>query len=204
MSKAIKDVRAYYDKTALRWAEEGYADQSMLPMLKQLMSLLPAEPVLLDLCCGAGYESMRMAQLGARVIGIDLSEKSLAIARQRNPGLVFHVRNMLDDYSDIGMVDAVACIAGLVHLPVEQLRIAFERMASVLQPGGRALLVVRDGEGRLPAQSDVEIDGERYDRAFFAHSLRELSQESAGLLSFEKEFADAGASIWRNYLFQKK
>lgn len=168
------------------------------------MSLLPAEPVLLDLCCGAGYESMRMAQLGARVIGIDLSEKSIAIARQRNPALVFHVRNMLDDYSDIGMVDAVVCIAGLVHLPVDQLRIAFERMASVLRPGGRALIVVRDGEGRLPAQSDVEIDGERYDRAFFAHSLRELSQASAGRFSFEKEFVDSEASIWRNYLFQKK
>jgi len=36
---------------------------------------LPCNAKVLDLCCGAGYESMRLKTLGVSVIGADLSEK---------------------------------------------------------------------------------------------------------------------------------
>lgn len=147
-------------------------------------------PRILDLCCGAGYESMRMANLGARVVDIDLSENSIAIARARNPQQEFHV-------------DGVVCIAGLVHLPVEQLRPAFDRMSAVLKPNSRALFTVREGVSRQEARSVVEIDGECYDRAFYAHTLDELQQASAGRLVFEREIEDAEPSLWRNYVFCK-
>ena len=62
---------------------------------------------------------------------------------------------------------------------------------------------VRDGAGRLSRQSDVVIDGEEYDRAFFAHTLAELQRESDGIFTFEREIADAEPSPWRNYLFRK-
>jgi len=194
-------VKEYYDKTAADWAEKWYADDSMLPILQRLMQRLPPHPRILDLCCGAGYESMRLNGLGAEVVGLDLSEKSIAIARQRNPQLTFHTGDMRNDYGHIGMVDGIACIAGLVHLPAEELPLAFSRMAQVLRPGGYALLTVRDGEGRITRNSDVEIDGVMYDRAFFAHSLQELTAASAGLLSFAEEIPDAEPSWWRHYLF---
>jgi len=198
-----KNVRGYYNKTAAQWAEKWYADESSLPPLKDFLSILPPQPRILDLCCGAGYESMRLARLGAQVIGLDLSEESIAIARERNPGLSFFVDNMLSDYSYIGPVDAIVCIAGLVHLPVEQLRPAFERMNVILRLGGRLLFVVRDGTGRQAQSSDVIIDGESYDRAFFAHTLEELQKESEGIFSFEKELPDPEPSLWRNYVFEK-
>lgn len=200
---ATKGVRDFYDKTASQWADKWYADDSMLPMLRAFLAELPENPRVLDLCCGAGYESMRMAALRARVIGIDLSENSIAIARERNPGLEFHVDDMLGDYAYIGTVDGIACIAGLVHLPVEQLQTAFQRMSAVLKPGGRALFTVRDGVGYLPERSEVEIDGECYDRAFYAHTLEELQQASAGMLAFEREIADSEPSPWRSYIFRK-
>ena len=141
--------------------------------------------------------------LGAQVAGIDLSPESIAIARERNPELVFYVDNMLNDYSYIGPKDAVVCIAGLVHLPAEQLRAAFERMDAVLAPGGRLLLVVREGTGRQTEQSDVVIDGESYDRAFFAHTQAELTEASAGMFVFEQELADPEPSLWRNIVLIK-
>lgn len=71
---------------------------------------------------------MRLEHLGAHVAGLDLSEESIAIARMKNPGISFYVGNMLEDYRYIDKVDAIICLAGLVHLPVDQLRMAFKRM----------------------------------------------------------------------------
>jgi len=203
MAQEKKNVRDYYDRMAGKWAEKWYADDSMTPLLENFLSQLPQNPRVLDLCCGAGYETMRMARLGARMVGIDLSGESIRIAREKNPDIPFHVDDMLNDYSYVGETDGIACIAGLVHLPEEKLRPAFERMAAVLRPGGRVLMVVRDGTGRQAQSSDVEIDGEQYDRAFFAHTLEELERESQGILAFEREICDPEPSIWRNYVFKK-
>lgn len=198
----MKDVRAFYDRTAPEWAERWYADESMLPVLKWFMDRLPPRPQVLDLCCGAGYESARMERLGAEVTGLDFSGVSLDIARERNPRLRFFQEDMLNDYSSIGQFDGVAVIAGLVHLANESLPLAFRRMAAVMKPDGLALLVVRDGTGKQEAQSYVMIDGEQYDRAFYAHTLDELIRCSNGLLRFEEELPNEKDG-WRQYLFRK-
>lgn len=199
----MKGVREYYDRMAMEWADRWYGDDTMLPLLRRFLSVLPAQPRVLDLCCGAGYESMRMASLGAEVVGLDLSGESIAIARARNPQLSFHVGDMLEDYAALGPVDGVICIAGLVHLTKEQLPLAFRRMADAMKSGARALLVVRDGEGRLAKQSDVVIDGESYDRAFYAHTLQELKDAAQDLLLYECEVPGDEPSPWRNYIFKK-
>lgn len=199
----MKGVREFYDRTAGQWAEKWYADDAMLPLLRRFMEYLPERPRVLDLCCGAGYESMRLARLGAQVTGIDLSPESIAIAREKNPDIRFFVGDMREDYRHIGAMDGLACIAGLVHLPAEELGVAFERMAQALASGGYALLVVRDGEGRLETQSRAVIDGEEYDRAFFGHSLAELERRADGMLEFVEEIPDAEPSVWRNYVFRK-
>ena len=151
----------------------------------------------------AGYDSMRLEHLGAHVAGLDLSEESIAIARMKNPGISFYVGNMLEDYRYIGKVNAIICLAGLVHLPVDQLRMAFKRMAEVMDAGGRILLMVRDGESRFDKMSDVVIDGEAYDRAFYAHTLEELRSQSEGLFVFDHEIGSAKPSIWVNYVFKR-
>jgi len=200
---SIRNVQDYYDKTAHEWAEKWYNDDAMLPLLSEFMKELPCKPRMLDLCCGAGYESMRMARLGADVVGIDFSGECIRIARDRNPEILFYEDDMLCDYGYIGKVDAVVCIAGLVHLPVDKLRKAFERMGAVLKDGGQALFIVREGIGRQSGASDVVVDGELYDREFFAHTREELSQEGKGIFVFKREIPDEEPSIWKNYVFQK-
>lgn len=198
-----RDVKDFYNKTAQQWADKFYADDEHLPVLLDFMGRLPYCSRVLDLCCGAGYDSMRLAQMSASVVGIDLSEESIAIAKERNPKIPFYVGNMLDDYSDIGHVDAIICLAGLVHLPEEQLRMAFERMAQVMAPGGVVLLMVRDGEGRIDRMSDVVVDGEEYDRSFYAHTLEELNAHSDELFVFDRVIGDPEESIWVNYVFKR-
>lgn len=80
----------YYDKAAAEWAERGYAPGSEVVCLKDFLNMLPENARVLDLCCGGGYESKRIADLGYEAVGIDFSEESLKIARQKNPTIAFY------------------------------------------------------------------------------------------------------------------
>lgn len=83
----------YYDKQAEKWLEEkGAGDiEGFEPMILSSYRFLYhwlenhcRDKIILDYGCGNGIHSIRLAKMGAKkVIGIDLSEKSLAIARKR-------------------------------------------------------------------------------------------------------------------------
>lgn len=192
----------YYDKAAAEWAERGYAQDSELECLRDFLNMLPEGARVLDLCCGAGYESRRIADLGYEAVGIDFSEESLKIARQKNPAISFYQEDMLCDYSYIGIVDAIIVIAGLVHIETEKLPLAFEQMRKVLKEGGKLLVSVREGSGKMEDKSFCEIGGVQYDRNFIAHTPEELKKAAEGLFSYQGEMK-SDMRVWKNYVFNR-
>lgn len=199
----MKGVIDYYNKTAAQWAETWYNNNSVLPYLKELMALLPPNPLVIDLCCGAGYESMRLQHLGARVIGLDLSKESIKIAAEKNPSLEFYVQDMLQDYAHIAKADGLICVAGLIHLSNSDMTTAFQHMHNALHKRAPILIVVREGVGRLESSSLFTIENEQYDRNFICHTKQELVDASKGLFEFLKEMPNTAGTDWRYYLFQK-
>lgn len=200
----MKGIKDYYNKTAQAWADRWYGDDELLPYLKIFLTYLPERPRVLDLCCGAGYESMRLSKLGAVVTGLDFSEESIRIARERNPHLTFVVYDMLEDYSFLGAFDGVACLAGLVHIPDEKLAAALGNIHKVLKTGGVLFAAVRDGTGKDDASSCFVVDGATYDRAFYLHTREELARAAAGLFDFVREIIMDGQPQWRFYVFRKR
>lgn len=198
----MKGVQEYYDKTAAEWAAEGYGDEAYLPCLDEFLSLLPPGGRVLDLCCGTGYESFRLRRRGFESVGLDFSGESLAIAREKNPDVLFYQGDMLESYPQVGAVDGIICIAGLVHVETPDLPLAFRRMAEVLKPGGYLLASVRYGTGRMEERSVTEIDGETYDRNFIAHNEEELSAAAGESFALVREMP-SDMKIWAYYLFQK-
>lgn len=194
--------KEFYNKTAARWAENGYADEAEPVCMDEFCALLPPGGRVLDLCCGAGYESFRLHRRGFQPVGLDLSEASLAIAREKNPGVPFYQGDMLESYPQVGAVDGVICIAGLVHVETADLPLAFRRMGEVLKPGGYLLASVRYGTGRMEERSVTEIDGETYDRNFIAHNEEELSAAMGENFTLVREMP-SNMKIWAYYLFQK-
>ncbi len=192
----------FYDKTAPRWAEKGYADEAEPGCMDEFCALLPAGGRVLDLCCGTGYESFRLRRRGFSPVGLDFSGGSLAIAREKNPDIPFFQGNILESYPQVGPVDAIVCIAGLVHVETPDLPLAFQRMAEVLKPGGYLLASVRYGAGRMEERSVTEIDGETYDRNFIAHNEEELRAAMGREFVLLRELP-SDLKIWAYYLFQK-
>jgi 2-polyprenyl-6-hydroxyphenyl methylase / 3-demethylubiquinone-9 3-methyltransferase len=94
----------------------------------------------LDVGCGGGILTEAMAQLGARVTGIDLSEKSLRVAElhlleSRLPVRYEHA--MAEDYAaqHPGEFDVVTCLELLEHVPEPASVVA--ACARLVNPGGR-------------------------------------------------------------------
>lgn len=199
----MRGVQDYYDKTAAEWAENGYSEDASLPCLDEFLALLPSGGRVLDLCCGAGYETGRIRGKGFDAVGLDFSGESLKIARERNPDIPFVQGDMLADYSHIGPVDGILLSAGLVHIETADLPLAFAQMAKVLKPGGFLLASIREGEGKLADLSFREIDGEQYDRNFIAHTLEELVTAAEGLFTYRRELP-SDMAVWRQYLFQRE
>lgn len=199
----MKNTKDFYNKTALEWASKWYDDKEMILYLKEFFCYLPESPRVLDLCCGAGYDSKTMKEFGAEVVGLDFSEESIKIARERNKGIKFVIENMLNDYSYLGKFDGCVVIAGLVHLPNEKLSIAFERIYNILNDNGLLFVVIKKGTGKSQKSSYTEIDNEKYDRDFYLHTIGELKLYSYKKFEFINEIVFDKSSIWKYYIFKK-
>lgn len=195
----MKTLIDYYDDFAQIWADRWYPNEELLPYLKQFIKLLPDNPKVLDLCCGAGYESMRLSSLGAKVVGADLSEKSIELAKKHNPTIEFYVRDMLESYKELGCFDGIVCIAGLVHLPEHQLKLAFKNMHEVLKENSYLFIVVRNGN---QITKSIEVEGVEYAREFYCYTLDKIKEHSETYFQFIKELEENGE--WRYYILRKK
>jgi SAM-dependent methyltransferase len=91
---------------------------------------------LLDVACGTGRH-LEYLREHYQVEGLDLSEEMLAVARQRNPGVVFHWADMID--FDLGQqFDVVTCLFSSIGYvkTLENLNRAVDCMARHVLPGG--------------------------------------------------------------------
>ena len=91
----------------------------------------------LDLACGTGGLTARLAARGVEMLGIDISAEMLAIARQKNDGILFLQQDMRS-FELYGTVDAIVCgCDGINYLLDESdLRATFALCANYLNPGG--------------------------------------------------------------------
>ena len=197
----VLGCKEFYDKTAAGWAERGYLDEAEPVCMDEFCALLPEGGRVLDLCCGTGYESFRLRRRGFQPVGLDFSKESLTIAREKNPDVPFFQGNMLEPYPQVGPVDGVICIAGLVHVETPDLPLAFRRIGEVLKPGGYLLASVRYGTGRMEDRSVTEIGGQTYDRNFIAHNEEELRAAMGEGFALVREMP-SDMKIWAYYLFQ--
>ncbi len=133
----------------MKWDSDLY-DQKHSFVTKygeDLLSLLQAQPEerILDIGCGSGHLTKRIADAGAEVIGLDSSPEMIATAQTAYPGINFIVADA-SDFSFAESFDAVFSNAAL-HW-VERAEAAVICMARALKPGGR-FVVEFGGKGNI-------------------------------------------------------
>jgi trans-aconitate methyltransferase len=197
VESALSDGRASTDDHSgsidKGWDARSYQDRHSYVFKhgEGLVELLDPEPgeTILDLGCGSGQLTAKIAEAGALVSGIDLSPDMIAQAHSNYPAIEFRVADATSFVVD-DSVDAVFSNA-VLHW-VNDAAAAIARVHAALKPGGRFVLEM-GGNGNtrtlLAAVRDVaEKFGETLRNPWFYPSVGEYSAllESAG---FEVRFA---------------
>lgn len=96
----------------------------------------------LDVATGPGYMAARAAERGAEVVGIDVAEAMVELARHRHPELEFRQA----DAQQLPFTDASfdAVVANFLVLHLGRPEAAAAEFARVLAPGGRLALTAWD------------------------------------------------------------
>jgi predicted TPR repeat methyltransferase len=149
----LQEQQAAYDNWADRYESDlckmGYRIPAVIASVFTRFVATTADPIL-DAGCGGGIQAEPLVMLGYDpIIGIDLSEGMLAVARAK--GIYSELRQMtlgskldFDDNSFAAVVSAGTITPH--HAPAH----AFNELIRVAQPGARIIFSLRDDPAQEP------------------------------------------------------
>jgi SAM-dependent methyltransferase len=154
--------------------------------------LARAEPpgLVIDLGCGSGITAEALLEAGFEVLGIDVSEEMLALARARAPGARF-VRGSAQEVP-LEPAVAIAAVGEVLGYPGTDLRALLRRAHTALAPGG-VLLFDLAGPGRgSPRPERTWSDGDGW-----VVCVETVEDPAAGTLTREITTFREHGSTWR-------
>lgn len=140
MSQPTAGVQADFDRIAVLSEQHGWDHNNHYHDF--LLRHVPRRSVeALDIGCGTGAFSRRMAARAKRVLGLDLSPEMIRVARERSeefPNIDYQIADALAWDFQANRFDSIASIATLHHLPIEAMLV---KMRGALKPGGTLLVL---------------------------------------------------------------
>ena len=146
------EVRSIWDRNAEFWDSRmgdgnRWHRELIAPNQERLLDLREGETVL-DVACGNGNFARHMAELGAEVVGFDISEKMIEKARAYGSVGPRRIEYHVIDASDGEAVrslgrrrfDAAVCTMAMMDMP--KISPMLSALGHVLKPGGRFVFSV--------------------------------------------------------------
>jgi SAM-dependent methyltransferase len=199
----FNELAAYLGRAYLRNAFTKGTEQEVA-FLVDALGLEIGERVL-DVGCGPGRHALALSRHGLDVVGVDLSEDFITLARDAAAAEELPARFEILDVRDLaydGEFDAAVCLCqgGFGLLGGRDEPAVFDRIVAALRPGGRlalsafsvafAVRFLEDGESFDPAtgvlherstlrnEDGVEQDFDAWTTCFTARELELLAQRA--------------------------
>jgi len=126
-----------FDQLAEMYQGEHSHNPFETALVERLSSLVPPGSTVLDLGCGTGVPTAKiLTESGHRVIGVDVSEGMLKLAREQVPAAEFRHADLRDLPGDFGSFEAVTSFFTLLMLSRAEIDGALRKTAGWLKPGG--------------------------------------------------------------------
>lgn len=95
--------------------------------------------MVLDLGCGTGNMTQALSDMGFEMIGVDLSEEMLSVARGKDTeGKILYLNQDMTEFELYGTVDSIICLCDSINyiLEYEELVEVFKLVNNYLEPKG--------------------------------------------------------------------
>lgn len=151
----IAESREIWDANAEAWDKRiggggGWQSTIIAPMVEKMLNIQTGERVL-DIACGNGIFSRRLAELGAYVVAADFSPKLIDFAKRRTTQHIDRITYHVADATDINQLlalggqdrqifDAAVCNNAIMDMPA--IAPLFRAVAQLLKPNGRFVFSV--------------------------------------------------------------
>jgi 2-polyprenyl-3-methyl-5-hydroxy-6-metoxy-1,4-benzoquinol methylase len=166
------EVRQIWDENAPFWDEymgEGnpFSLQLVYPVVERLLQTIPGEQVL-EIACGNGNFSRRLAAQGIHVLATDFSTIFLERARKRSIEMAGWIEYQEVDATDRQMLLAIgekrfdAAVCNMALMDMADITPLLESLPILLKPGGRFVFAVTHpcfnstGISRVAAETNRE------------------------------------------------
>ncbi len=145
MHEELRETEEFWDSAASDWdiqvGDDGDGNRILNsdPVLWALTGDVSGLDVL-DAGCGTGYLTRQMHTRRARVVGVDLSERMIAIARGKSPDIEYHVASC-SHLSPIADISKDLIVSNYVLMDTPDLLGTLREFHRVLKPNANAVLV---------------------------------------------------------------
>jgi SAM-dependent methyltransferase len=181
----------------------------LLPVTEKAMDYFSAyiKPggSILDIGCGVGLAMSVLTSKGFEVVGIDLSQRMAEFAKRRNPRSNIIVGDFMEVKFD-EKFDA-ALVFAFIHLfPKSEIPTVFDKIRSILKPGGVALISSTESFESKEGIYPKEDFGRRYKRfrKFWTEQELRDSLNQAGFKGLAlKKYIDPFGKVWMNFVVRK-
>lgn len=193
-------LKEKYDQMA-----ESYMESRSLfdntNQLKRLASLIPPGAKVLDLGCGTGLPVAKFfADRGCEVLGIDLSDRMIELARQNVPNATFSIKNILQLEFNENYFDLIVSFYCLFHLRKEKQKEAFNKIIRWLKIDGYSYftLATKEYTGMENFEGTIDFEGKLF--PYSHYSLEDykkiFSSLRAEVISMEKLQVGGETMLW--------
>ena len=144
LRRANEETREAWNQNAAFWDErmgEGndFVEVLIWPATERLLELRSGERVL-DIACGNGLSSRRLAAMGAEVVAFDFSEEMIAYARERTTEHTDRIEYLVLDATDEAALLALgedqfdAALCNMALFDVADIEPLMHALARLLRP----------------------------------------------------------------------
>lgn len=148
------NVASWYDN--LIKSDDSYQNKVILPNILRLLDIKKDE-IILDLACGSGFFSNEFQKRGAKVIGVDIGEELINIAKKNYKDINFYVSSSNDlHFLKDNSINKITIILALQN--IEDIKGTIKECYRVLKNGGKLFIVINHPAFRIPKKSSWVFD----------------------------------------------
>lgn len=149
----INEVRSCYNLVAKEYSEQFADELAGKPFdrdfLNRFKNNFDNNSKVIDMGTGSGHIAQYLYKLGLNtIIGTDIAENILEIARINYPHLKFENRNMFDTKYENNSIDGIVSFYGIVHFTYSEIDSTIKEWKRILKPRGKAIFSFHIGDDK--------------------------------------------------------